>query len=87
MKVKYQPKELKAVIREMQTYESRSSKIMLSAYFQLVDTLEEVFEVFDGDYGHGISNGYWGDYKRIHEQAQQALAECAVCREGLDNGK
>ena len=40
----------------------------------LLEALEAVFEVFDGDYGHGIANGYWGDYKRIHEQAKQALA-------------
>ena len=43
----------------------------------LVAALEAVFEVFDGDYGHGISNGYWADYKPIHEQAKQALAAVA----------
>ena len=37
--------------------------------------LKAVFKVFDCDYGHGISNGYWGNYKDIHEQALQAIAK------------
>ena len=40
-KIKYHPKELQAVLKEMETYESRASKIMLSAYYELVEKQEK----------------------------------------------
>ena len=40
-KITYHPKELKAVLAEMETYESRAAKIMLTVYYELVEKLEE----------------------------------------------
>ena len=40
-KITYHPKELQAVLEELETSESRSSKIMLTVYYELVEKLEE----------------------------------------------
>ena len=36
-KITYHPKELKAVLKEMETYESRAAKVILTAYYELLE--------------------------------------------------
>ena len=40
-KITYHPKELEAALKEMETYESRSSKVILTAYYELVEKQKE----------------------------------------------